>query len=60
MSTFLYREIFSLCATLAVSFMLHFKTIAEQAAQTKLLESITTEEVAHSLLLAMGDAVLHL
>jgi len=59
-STFLCREIFSLCAILAVSSILHFKTMAEQSAQIKLLELITTEEVAHSLLLAMGDAVLHL
>jgi len=54
------RELLALFTVLSTSLMLHMKTLSEQRARIELLESINTEEIAHSLLLAMGDAVLHL
>jgi len=54
------RELLALFTVLSTSLMLHMKTLSEQRTRIELLESINTEEIAHSLLLAMGDAVLHL
>jgi len=55
-----FHEVASLAAVVAMSILLHCKSVAEELAHIQVLESINTEEVAHSLLAAMGDAVLHL